>query len=196
MAILRLAGSLLMAMATTLFGAESIAEVDFKDFDYPWEQQQVGVPETWQWLAGEPSLNLRIVNGRHDFSPEESFYSGNIAMQSVAYGDLTGDGIDEAAVDLLLRTGGTANWHYLYVFTLRNGSPELLGRLRSGSRADGGLANITIEQNALVLDFADRERRVGDCCSEGYVRVTYRWDSDRFVEAGPPPFGDVELGLH
>ena len=117
-----------------------------------------------------------------------------VMVLSVAYGDLNGDGLDEAAVDLIFGTGGTANWHYLYVFTLANGSPELLGRLQSGSRADGGLLKVAIERNTLILDFADSKRRVADCCSEGYVRVRYRWQSGRFVEVGTRISGDLEIG--
>lgn len=93
---------------------------------------------------------------------------------SVTYGDPNGDRHDEAAVDLLCGSGGTANWHYLYIFTLADGSPALMARLRSGSRADGGLVKVLIEQNTLVFDFEDGARRLGDCCSKGYIRMRYR----------------------
>jgi hypothetical protein len=58
----------------------------------------------------------------------------------------------------------------------------LLARLESGSRADGGLLKVAIEQRTLILDFADTEKRAGDCCSEGYIRVKYRLKDGRFVE--------------
>jgi hypothetical protein len=77
--------------------------------------------------------------GRPDFSPAEPLSGGYVTVWSVTYGDVNGDGRDEAVVDLLYGTGGTANWHYLYAFTLANGSPTLLGTLQCGSRADGGL---------------------------------------------------------
>ncbi len=115
-------------------------------------------------------------------------------VRSVTYGDLRSEGREAAAVDLIYSTGGTANWHYLYVYALEKGSPQLLARLESGSRADGGLVKVTIEKNELILDFADGARRVGDCCSPGYIRAKYRWQSGRFVEVGSRLSGDIDLG--
>lgn len=183
-----------MVLAIALAAAIRINEVDFKNFDYAWDAPRIAVPTAWKWLEGKPRSTLRVMGGRHDFSPAEPFAGGYVMVWSVTYGDLNGDGRDEAAVDLLCGTGGTANWHYLYVFTLANGSPTLLGRLQSGSRADGGLVKTAIEQNTLILDFADSKRRVGDCCSEGYVRVRYRWQSGRFVEVGTRVSGDLDIG--
>jgi hypothetical protein len=113
-------------------------------------------------------------------------------LHSVTYGDVDGDGTEDAAVDLLYGTGGTANWHYLYVYSVDHGTPELKARLQSGSRADGGLVKTAIQTGRLVLDFADTNRRQADCCSEGYVRVTYRWQGDRFVETGGREYGDLK----
>jgi hypothetical protein len=185
---LRKVGSLLLVLAKALACATRINEVDFRTFNYAWDAS-ITAPVTWKWLEGKPSSTLRVTEGRHDFSPD-----GYVLVRSVTYGDLDGDGRDEVAVDLLFGTGGTANWHYLYVFTLLNGSPTLLGRLQSGSRADGGLVKVAIEHNTLLLDFADTRRRVADCCSEGYVRVTYRWRSGRFVEVGTRVSGDLDIG--
>ena len=95
-------------------------------------------------------------------------------------------------VDLLFRTGGTANWHYLYVYAPSNGPPKLLGILESGSRADGGLVRVAIQPRLLILDFADTRRRMADCCSEGWVRVAYRWQNMHFVEAGSRNYGDLK----
>jgi hypothetical protein len=168
----------------------AIGDVDFNNFAYPWDPPRISVPNVWKWLDGQPGSTLRITNGRHDFSPARGGY---VMLRSITYGDVDGDGEDEAAVDLLFSTGGTANWHYLYVFTLADRSPKLLGRLRSGSRADGGLEKVSIEQNKLILDFADTSRRAADCCSEGYVRVSYRWQAGRFVEVGIRTSGNLDL---
>ena len=181
-----------MILVMALAAANKISDVDFKNFNYAWDASLIAVPSAWKWLEGEPRSTLRVVGGRHDFSPDEP--GGYVMVWSVTYGDLNRDGRDEAAVDLIYGTGGTANWHYLYVFRLANGSPKLLARLQSGSRADGGLVKAAIKQNTLILDFADSKRRVGDCCSEGYVRVRYRWQSGRFVEVGTRVSGDLNIG--
>jgi hypothetical protein len=107
-------------------------------------------------------------------------------FSSVAYGDLDGDGREEAAVDLIRQSGGTASWHYLYVFGVPKRAPKLLGILRSGSRAYGGLTAVAIVGRALVLDFNDPDLRTGDCCSDGFIREKYSFDGTRFIEAAPP----------
>jgi hypothetical protein len=115
-----------------------------------------------------------VVGSRCEFSwsvtPQGSYRGGDLTILSVTYGDLIGDGQEDAAVDALFSTGGTLNWHYVYVFTLRNGLPTLLGRLQSGTRADGGLLKVTISEGMLVLDFVATRRRIADCCSKGYAR--------------------------
>lgn len=150
------------------------------------------MPTTWKWLEEKPNSNIRVEGGRYDFSPSEPLNGGYVLVRSITYGDLTGDGRDEAAVDLLYGTGGSASWHYLYVFTLANGSPRLLASLRSGSRADGGLLKVAIDENSLVLDFADSGRRIGDCCFDGYIRMRYRWRVGRFIEVRAREFGNLD----
>ena len=98
-----------------------------------------------------------------------------VELSSIALGDLDGDGLDEAAVDLRFGTGGTANWHYLYVFKASGNIVSPLAVMESGSRADGGLPHVEIAPGLLVLDFSDAERREGDCLLKGYiVRVRYQ----------------------
>jgi hypothetical protein len=195
-ALLRRIGAVLIFVEIAFAGATRINEVDFKNFDYPWDPPRLGVPSAWKWINGKPRSILRVRGGRHKFSLSDHlsgrYVGGYVGVESVTYGDINGDGRDEAAVDLIYSTGGTANWHYLYVFTLASASPTLIARLQSGSRADGGLVKVAIQSNMLILDFADSERRVGDCCSEGYIRVKYRWQSNRFVKVGNRVFGNLK----
>ena len=150
------------------------------------ELRRFRVPSTWKWI--EPgSASIRLVNGRHEWSPKGAY----VMLSSVTYGDLNGDGREDAAVDLRYGTGGTGNWHYLYVYADAPGRPILLGVLQSGSRADGGLLRCAIQRNPLVLDFADADRALGACCSEGYVRVTYRLQRKQFLVVGTREYGDL-----
>ncbi len=196
MTIVRNAGSLAIIVAAALFGADGIRNIDFGNFDYPvvedsgdaagrsfWPGE---VPGQWRWTPVKLKSTVHLVSGRHDFTSPDGHSEGYLTVCSITYGDLNGDGKDEAAVDLLRGTEGTANWHYLYVFTLANGSPKLLGTLVSGSRAYGGLVNVEIVRGILLLDFQDEDRRGGDCCSRGIIRVRYRFQEDRFTEQGHP----------
>ncbi len=181
-----------IALVVTGFGASTVRDVDFKNFTYAWQTPAVGVPSSWKWLSQTQHGSIRLVNGRHSFGEPGEPYPAYVEVLSTTYGSLAGTVREEAAVDLLYSTGGTAHWHYLYVYELADGSAKLLGTLRSGSRADGGLVKVEIQKNQLVLDFADTTRRRQDCCSEGWVRVRYVWREGRFVETGGRSYGDFK----
>jgi hypothetical protein len=141
-------------------------------------------PLTWHWLTSPPDLRFKSVNGIHHFYiPGQDNYEREhaplVSVDSVNYGDLDGDGVEEAVVALNYSTGGTANWDYLYVYKLESGQPQLLARMRTSSRGYGGLVRAFVRNQLLIVDFADPERGVGDCCSEGYVRVHCRWQEHR-----------------
>ena len=174
----------------------SVRQIDFKNFAYPWHGG--GPPaDLWHWIDSIPSTKVQISAGVHRFWDEvedglDHSSAPGLWLESVTYGDLDADGKEEAAVDLNYSGGGTANWNYLYVYKLDKGVPRLLGWLESGSRAYGGLVRVAIQQRQLVLDFADPERRVGDCCSDGYIRVRYVWRDGHFVETGARERGDLK----
>jgi hypothetical protein len=57
---------------------------------------------------------------------------------------LDSDGIEEAVAALNYSTGGTQNWDYLYFY-----------RMETGSRGYGGLVRTFVQDQLLVVDFAD-----------------------------------------
>ena len=193
----RIEALLLAAVLALSLHTTSIRNVDFKNFDYPWDER-AGDRTVWQWLDTSAETSVRLTDGVAELNnsddPDQSVGDmPSLRLTSVTYGILGPHGNEAAAIELNYSTGGTDNWDYLYVYELENGSPKLLGRLQSGSRADGGLVKVAIQNRALVLDFADAERRLGDCCSEGYIRVTYRLKNGRFVESGPRSQGDLSI---
>lgn len=156
---------------------------DFKNFEYPWLRGS-GVPASWNWLDAIPRSRVRLHSGRLTQDPTDPPHSDYLQLGSVTFGDLDGDEQDEAAVNLYYETGGTASWHYLYIFKAANGTAVPIGILKSGSRAYGGLTDVKISQGLLILDFADGDRQQGECCSRGIIRVNYRLQGGRFIETG------------
>lgn len=187
-----------MALAAASPPRGTIRSVDFRNFSFDWPADSDAGPTSWIWLGTSSPAQVRLRNGGHSFAGSGVPASGGpyIELRSVAYGDLTGDGEDEAAVDLLYGTGGSANWHYLYVYTLADSTPKLLGVLRSGSRADGGLAHVAIAKASLVVEFQDGDRREGDCCSRGIIRVEYRYQNGRFREVGEPQKDSLRVAVY
>jgi hypothetical protein len=195
--------SLAAALTAAVPKTAEIRRVDFKNFLFPWDEEMSetsSVPSVSRWISPLPQSQIRAVRGIHHFysSSQDQYereHAPLISVDSVTYGDLDGDGIDEAAVHLNYSTGGTANWDFLYIYRLSQGGPRLLGILESGSRGSGGLVRVSFTAGLLALDFADAERRVGECCSEGYIRVRYRWQDRNFVEEGPRERGDLPLNI-
>lgn len=150
---------ILIGIALSIFAAyaqpaASIRDVDFRNFAHAWGEPGDGVPAGWRWLKGHPQTTVQLVAGRKRFSD-----GSYLTLRSVTYGELNGDREDDVAVDLSFSSGGTANWHYLYVYSFDSGRPTLRSVLESGSRADGGLVRVEIRKGLLILDFQDTELR-------------------------------------
>jgi hypothetical protein len=172
-----------------------IRQIDFKNFTYAWDEP-IALDTTWRWLDSSPESDIKVSDGMYRFDDEDDTGDGPspfITEDSVTYGDLTGDGTEEAIVKLNYSTGGTHNWDYLYVYRLTKSHLSLLGRLESGSRGNGGLISVKVKGTSLVTDFADKDKLRGDCCSAGFIRVRYRWQRGTFVEFGARQYGDMEL---
>ncbi|MCC6233867.1 MAG: hypothetical protein IT580_14565 [Verrucomicrobiales bacterium] len=101
-----------VACCAALAAASDIRDVDFQRFAYAWDARSGGVPSTWAWLP-VPTSSIRLGGGRRVLPPGDEF-SPSVSFDGATYGDLTGDGRADAAVRPLYRTGGTANWRYLY----------------------------------------------------------------------------------
>jgi hypothetical protein len=175
----------LTLLSFALRAAQSERSPDFRNFSYLWPGAD-GVPAQWNWLELPTSNSVLLVHGRHDFKVKSLNVprSPYLLFDSESRGDLGSAAPKVAAVTLRYGTGGTANWSYLYVYELSENEPRLLGVLRSGSRADGGLIKATIKDHSLVLDFADAARKTADCCSDGFVRARYKWNGKRFNQTG------------
>ncbi len=111
------------------------------------------------------------------------------------YGDVTGDGVEEAMMMLGIETRGTAIPEIVYIFTLQNNRPKLLWLFETGDRADGGFRNAYADHGQLVVELYGRDRVVGGdlyrgdednglCCPRWFTRSHYQWDGRRFRQIG------------
>jgi hypothetical protein len=185
---------LALLSCTYVSGAqESIRKVDFKNFTYPLSGHLLGHGRL-EWL-GRGAVKrppIHLVNGS-ELTKDSSFmmdrkeytqYEG-FTLESVKFGDVIGDGHDEAIVVLHYRTGGTQTTDYVYVYTLQDHKPKLLAYCHTGSRADSGLDKVYAKDGVLVFELLDPERASGACCSSGVVISRYKWQNGRFERFGP-----------
>jgi len=183
----------LVSMVLLGAGRNGILDFDFRNAEYPMENDQA-VPMTWKWLPRVPDFYVRLRDGRAEV--DRMAPGASVQLLAVAFGDLDGDREDEAVVDLLYRTGGTANWHYVYAFKRAHGRVVPIGVLKSGSRSNGGLVALRIDKGLLVLDFMDAQKSQGECCSNGAIRVAYSLQHSRFDESGPRQHFELKQNDH
>ena len=149
-----------------------IRKVNFQNFAYD--------------MGGE---SVRVSGGRGTYQGRaEEVFSYSVERVRVSYGDLTGDGKDEAAVTLYYTGGGTGAFSKGFVFTLRQGRLVLLAPFAGGDRADGGIREVSIRGGLLRVQRNEPERMnevpVGLCCPLYLITTTYRWDGSRLIQLG------------
>ena len=144
-------GRLLLAfLALILFAQESIREVDFKNFSYPFPRRKfLPVPDTLRWLPLETATHVSLRNGEHPF-PCGVPRCESLTFDQVRFGEIAGL-VDVAIATTIFHTGGSACWQYLYVVAMHSGRPRTLAWLEAGSRAYMGLRNASVEHGDPVL---------------------------------------------
>ncbi len=159
---------------------QNIRQVDFKNFVYRGGGEDVRV------RRGRGTYRER---GGADF-----VYS--VEGVRVSYGDLTGDGREEAAVTLYYTGGGTGAFSKGFLFTLRQGRLALLTPFEGGDRADGGIREAAFEGGLLRVRRNEPERMnevpVGLCCPLYVITTRYRWDGRGLVRVGEPQKVEAE----
>jgi hypothetical protein len=164
----------------------SIQSIDFENFTYPYTSGLL--------LPTDRQRHFRLHNGTF---PETKRAVG-MYFGHVFYGDVTGDGIEEALVFLVVHTNGSAIPGCVYVYQMGRGRPQLLWSFDTGDRADGGFRQIYSDRGQLVLElygrgkilgrdlFADDGTRAETPYPYLITRTRYVWRRNRFRRVGKP----------
>jgi hypothetical protein len=111
------------------------------------------------------------------------------------YGDVTGDGVEEALMMLGIESHGSAIPEIVYIFGLENGKQKVLWSFETGDRADGGFRNAYADHGDLVVELFGNDRIIGSnlyrgeeglCCPSSFTRARYGWNGTKFRLKGPP----------
>lgn len=160
--------------------APSVRDVDFRSFRYEFEGTSWTLADGTQPDPGE----------------EEWRYE----LDGVSYGDVTGDGAEEAIVTVTASTGGTMVPHWVFVYGAGARGPRPLWAFASGDRAQGGLRRAYAEGGVLVVELlgkgkvphdpatygAEDDTSMGACCPSMFTRSRYTWNGRAFVLRGEP----------
>lgn len=99
------------------------------------------------------------------------------------YGDLTGDGVEDAAIVLDWSNGSTATYSTAQFFTIEQGMVRLLAGLPTGDRGDGGQVEVDVQDGrAVVIRNAVETSGVGVCCATHRVKQIWTWTGGGLVE--------------
>ena len=164
--------------------ASPIGKLDFTNYTYPF-------PRGWQDVG---SREFTLENGKRPMSADKI----GMSYLTTKFFDVTGDGEDEAFVILKVDTAGSAIPQIVYIFTMKDGEPQIIWYFRTGDRADGGLKDFRPENGDLVIELFGQDRYLigegetlkitGDeeqiCCPTHFTRTAYKWNNDKFSMQG------------
>ena len=158
----------------TAMAQGDIHRVDFKNFTY--------LP----MCAGGKARRVTVTKGEYSKATQMSGYVDNFyfGVSDVTYGELNGDGADEAVILTECNTGGTGNFSEGFIYTMQAGRPFLVTRIPGGDRAYGGLRSAKIAAGILTVDSNDVGEAGGACCPEYAVTATYRLRAGKLVKFG------------
>jgi len=174
--LVSLASQVVFSQSATLHQpSQSIRDVDFENFTYPLPKDLIDPTDR--------DKTFKLKNGER---PETRFADGTVNEMGISlvgkikYGDVTGDGREEAVIFMSILTGGTAMPGIIYVYTMQGNRPKMLWNLTTGDRAFGGYRNAYVQNGQLVIELFSPESGQGNCCSTKYIRTTYDWRGKRF----------------
>lgn len=159
---------------TSLLTSNSpIRSIDFENFTYP---------------NIDAKGNFTLKDGKEPNVEEPC------SVIDVIYGDVTGDGNEEALVVQTQSTRGSAIPYFVYVYGVEGNKPKLLWSFVAGDRAQGGLRRVLADNGNLIVELYGKDAYVGmrsydaaaDCaaCDGYYTRSRYVWQSNHFRRLG------------
>lgn len=130
------------------------------------------------------SVTVKDGEAELEIDPEMPEMRGWFNVSSPSYGDVDGDGVEDAIVITTYNGGGTGNFTTGQVFALRPGAsePVVIGEIPGGDRGDGGLNDITIEGGKILVERNLSTEDDGACCPSKLVKEVWHWDGHAFVE--------------
>ena len=159
----------------------AIRSVDFLNLDYP--------SDCWEHFDGFGKV-IHVSNGQWTKEDVGGFSVGKQASEwMVSYGDLKGDGQDEAVV--VTTCQGQTNFDYeeVFVFAASSAGPKLLTRLSPsdwgrGEEDNGGnfpVTGVHVSKQQLAVSFLAGGSHA---CPAWTVTARFEWNSNRFVRMG------------
>lgn len=176
--------------ATTTAAPPTLAGVDFENFSYPGSfcaRTEQGWPD--------PPASIVVTDGTSQPWGED-FWIGLHQYQDLR-ADLTGDGVEDAAVWLDCGAGASGQLHFIAVYAAGPDGPVLLDRLDHPLDAPGRVYpqiwDVAVDGAELVIRWEVYADTDAHCCPSATTTYRYQWDGEGFVVVeGPTPPAPIE----
>lgn len=162
--------------------APAAAERTVRDVDWANRTYDLGDEGSYAVAAGHHEFAYDEDGNPVPLGSPEAATMGWFTILETAFGDVTGDGVEEALIRTELSTGGTGRFTALEVFAIRDGEPVVIGEIPGGDRGDGGLAGVEVRGGLVVVERYLSLPQDGACCPSKLQTESWAWDGARFVE--------------
>lgn len=157
--------------------AGGIHRIDFRNFLY--------YPECLNWET-PGKVSVKTINGSYSKKESGDTDEMSFEVRDVVYGDLNGDGMDEAIVLTDCNTGGPFWVNDGLVFGMQKGRPTIISHIEGGNRANGGVRAARVDGGLLKVERLgsySSSRAIGADFTE---TTTYRLRGTRLLQVGRP----------
>lgn len=163
--------------------SSSIRNIDFTNFEFSGKTYG-------EYKTPYPEDRFALHNGKY------GDWRYGMTLEKTLYGDVTGDGEEEAILVFFQETDGSAGIHSVYIYSLEHQKPNLLWAFMTGDRSHGGLRRVFVENGKLVTELFGKETHIeGEsatvgseastmCCPKSYTRTRYQWRGNQFQQVG------------
>ncbi|SRR5579864_5111776 len=149
-----------------------VRQIDFRNFRYPWRTPHGA--SNFRWLT-RFDANVSLGDGVHVFDTEQcGSRCPEVAISEILYTDVNRDAVQDAIVVLNYSSGGTANWDYVYMYTVENNAAKLIAAFETGTRAYQGLHRVYVGNGHLIVELNEPDESQGECCATWRTRTEYQ----------------------
>jgi hypothetical protein len=166
-----------------LAGDQSIRLLDFTEIDQAGSTCREGV-------EGDVPETVRVSNGTSGLLDEERF-ARLLVDSNVVYGDLDGDGTDEAVVNTVCAYGANGSDATIEVWSLVGGKPKSIATVGEPPvSVTGGLPGtvqgVEVLDDELVVTWSSFSPDAPHCCPDLKTTMRYSLDGRELTAIGAP----------